>query len=372
MRGRARWAGLGIVVACACGDDAPPAAGSESSSAGSSSSGALEPTGADTTTTTTTSSGESGGQDGTGTTAASDSGTPVGSGPPYPIVLAHGFFGFDDFAGAGFVDYYYGVLDDLAAVGETQVFTPAVDPFNDSTVRGMQLLDAVEQIVADTGAAKVNLVGHSQGGLDARVVAHLRPDLVASVTTVATPHLGTPIADIVLGIVPSPQAQALGDELVVLLGGGLWSQLEPDSSIFVALAQFSTPGIATFNATYPDAPGVEYRSIAGRSSLLDGGASCAAVDTPTWLSEYDDDRDAIDAGLALSATILAGDVLDPQRNDGLVRVTDARWGTFLGCVPADHLDEVGQLLGDDPGLGNGWRHLAFYRALIADLRARGL
>ena len=27
----------------------------------------------------------------------------VGSGPPYPIVLCHGFFGFNDFAGAGFL-----------------------------------------------------------------------------------------------------------------------------------------------------------------------------------------------------------------------------------------------------------------------------
>jgi triacylglycerol lipase len=65
-------------------------------------------------------------------------------GAPYPIVLAHGFFGFNDFAGAGFLTYFYGVKDDLAAHGETMVFTPAVDPFNDSTFRGDQLEADIE------------------------------------------------------------------------------------------------------------------------------------------------------------------------------------------------------------------------------------
>jgi hypothetical protein len=26
-----------------------------------------------------------------------------------------------------------------------------------------------------------------------------------------------------------------------------------------------------------------------------------------------------------------------------VTVQSARWGTFIGCVPADHFDEVGQI-----------------------------
>ena len=39
-------------------------------------------------------------------------------------------------------------------------------------------------------------------------------------------------------------------------------------------------------------------------------------------------------------------------HDGVVTVTSARHGTFLGCVPADHMDEVNQLVGDSPGLGN--------------------
>ncbi len=367
------WPGPALIAMAACAGPQPLAGGGETT-ATDASSGAPVSTVSTVSTEATTplpGSSEASGLDNTDAPAATESGGSVGSGPPYPIVLAHGFFGFDDFAGAGFANYYFDVRDDLASAGEDEVFTPAVDPFNNSTVRGMQLLAHVEQIVVDTGAARINLVGHSQGGLDARVVAHVRPDLVASITTIATPHFGTPIADIVLGIVPDPAAQALGDDLLRLLGGGVWSELEPSSSIFVALEQLSTPGMTAFNATYTDAPGVAYRSIAGRSSLLDGGRACAAAVAPNFISAFDGDRDAIDPGLALSATILAGDALAPQRSDGLVRVLDARWGTFLGCVPADHLDEVGQLLGDDPGLGNAWRHLVFFRALVADLRAAG-
>lgn len=293
-------------------------------------------------------------------------------GPPYPIVLVHGFFGFDQLAGLDAATYFFGVADRLADDGELEVHTPALDPFNDSTVRGLQLLAAVETILAESGHAKVNLVGHSQGGLDARVVASLRPDLVASVTTIATPHHGTPIADIVLGAVPSPDAQLLVDELVQLLGGGLWSELDANSSVAVALAQLGSAGIAEFNASYPDAPGVPYRSIAGRSALSGGGAACLVEDAPPWIAEHDGVLDPIDSGLLIASGVLAGSLLDPMPNDGLVRAIDSRWGDFLGCVPADHLDEVGQLLGDGPGFGNSWDHREMYAAIVADLRNDGL
>jgi triacylglycerol lipase len=293
-------------------------------------------------------------------------------GPPYPIVFAHGFFGFESFAGIDFVTYFFGVVDRLASDGEMFVYTPAVNPFDDSTARGEQLLAHVEAILAETGHAKVNLVGHSQGGLDARVVAHLRPDLVASVTTVATPHRGTPIADIVLGLVSDPQAQAAADELAQLLGGALWSEVDGNTSISESLAQFSTPGIAEFNETYPDAEGVAYASIAGRSAYHLGGSACAIEGAPPFIADYGVAIDALDGGFAVSGAILTADPLAPVANDGLVRVEDARWGEFLGCVPADHLDEVGQLLGDVPGLTNPWRHDDFYAALVALLRSRGL
>jgi triacylglycerol lipase len=292
-------------------------------------------------------------------------------GPPYPVVLAHGFFGFEDFAGAGFVDYYWHVRAELAARGETLVFTPAVDPFADSETRGAQLLAHVEAILAETGHAKVNLIGHSQGGLDARVVANLRPDLVASVTSVATPHEGTRVADVVLRIVADERLRDLLDALVRVIAAPLYDAAGAETSVFAALRLFSSEGIAAFNAAHPDEPSVPYFSIAGRSDNTLALSLCRVDGRPDFLRRYDDVLDPVDSLLSLSESILDGDLFDPHPNDGLVTVESARHGTFLGCVPADHLDEVGHLFGDRAGLFNGFDHVDLYADLVAYLRARG-
>ncbi len=306
--------------------------------------------------------------DGSSSADPSTSSTGASVTGPYPIVLAHGFFGFEDFAGAGFSDYFWGVRDDLSEIGETLVFTPAVDPFNDSTTRGLQLLDAVEAILDETGAQKVNIIGHSQGGLDARVVAHERPDLVASVTTVATPHQGSPIADYAL-LIPGG---AVVDVLVQLFGGPLWGTIDGNTSLVASMAQFSSDGIAVFNETYPDAPGVEYASIAGRSDDTLATELCASDDAPPFIANWDGVRDPIDPLFAASEAIVDGGLLSSIPNDGLVRVEDAKWGTFLGCIPADHVDQIGHLFGDAPGGSNAFDHRVLYRNLVGYLRARGL
>src|SRR5512147_2132436 len=110
----------------------------------------------------------------------------------YPIVLAHGLGGFDQLFGV--LDYWFGIENALED-GGAKVFVTSVAPLNTPQERGEQLIDQIETIVAITGKPKVNLIGHSQGGLDIRYVAAVRPDLVASVTTVGSPHKGAALAD---------------------------------------------------------------------------------------------------------------------------------------------------------------------------------
>lgn len=369
---------LSLVVATGC-TDATTAAGRTdgSTAAAASSDTGAQPSPSSATTDPSAASAEGTGQrDGSSSAtttssntsdAASSSSTGDVTAGPYPIVLAHGFFGFDDFAGAGFADYYWGVREDLAELGELDVYTPAVDPFNDSTTRGMQLLAAVEDVLDETGAAKVNLIGHSQGGLDARVVAHLRPELVASVTTVSTPHYGSPIADYALFI----PGGAVADVLVQLFGGPLWGAIDSSTSLVASMEQFSTAGIAEFNETYTDAPGVAYASIAGRSDNELAPAECASDDAPPFLANWNGVGDPIDPLFAAAEAIVDGGLLSSIPNDGLVRVEDAKWGTFLGCIPADHIDEIGHLFGDGSGGDNPFDHLVFYRNVVGYLRSRG-
>jgi triacylglycerol lipase len=127
------------------------------------------------------------------------SSTPVESGAhvddaartQYPIVLAHGMMGFDHL---GALPYWRGIPERLRAHGATVMVTQ-VSSFNSSEVRGQQLLRQVEEIVARTGARKVNLIGHSHGNQSIRYVAAMRPDLVASVTSVTGATGGSEVAD---------------------------------------------------------------------------------------------------------------------------------------------------------------------------------
>lgn len=316
--------------------------------------------GASTASSSTASSGEGG-----------SGGVVVKLGPPYPIVLSHGFFGFEDFAGAGFLTYFFEVKEHLASQGETLVFTPAVDPFNSSDFRGAQLVEHIEQILAITGHEKVDIIGHSQGGLDARVAANLRPDLVASVVTVATPHGGSRIADIALELVSEPSAQDVVSDLLDLIGAPLYDEFGEQTDVWKPLELFSQPGIAAFNKAHPDEPGVFYASIAGRTDLHIGGDPCDADVSLPFIAEWQGKVDTVDPLLSLFETVLDGGFGDPYPNDGLVRVVDSKRGEFWGCLPVDHLDEVGQLFGDSAGLGNGWKYKVFYADVVAELRKRG-
>lgn len=294
--------------------------------------------------------------------------TPLG--PPYPVVLVHGFFGFEELGGS-FLTYFYGVKDDLAAMGETNVHTPAVDPFNDSTTRGEALAEAVDAILAETGHEKAILIGHSQGGIDVRYVASTRPERVAAVVTIATPHLGSPTNALLDAATENEDLRDFLDELVRIVGRPLYDEAGDETSFFAALDQLSADGMAAFNEAHPDQPSVDYFSIGGRSDRSLALTQCAATEPPAFISDFALERDPIDPLLAANEAFMDGGFGDPEPNDGMVRVSSSRWGTFLGCVPADHFDQIGQILGDDPGLGNEWDHLQFYRDLVGWLRAEG-
>ena len=76
-------------------------------------------------------------------------------------------------------------------------------------------------------------------------------------------------------------------------------------------------------------------------------------------------RDGMDLSLVLAAPFVAHGI-ELRPNDGMVTVESAKWGKFMGCVPADHLDEVGQPK-DSANPLTGFDHLQFYRTIASSL-----
>lgn len=294
---------------------------------------------------------------------------PGALGAPYPVVLVHGMAGFDDVeAGPVEVVYFRGVKEDLAAHGETEVHVTVAPPYATSEVRAEAIAKQIDQILLRTGKAKVNLVGHSQGGLDARVLASpaglAYGDRIASVTTVATPHRGSRTADATLRLISSLSASEVDrvtNALVKVLQRTVYD-LDVDADLRAQVTQLSEAYMRdVFNPKYVDAPGVVYRSYAGRSNLRLGLVDCEGATYPNPTAV-----DPAQPLLAPSASFLEEGIL-LKVNDGLVTVQSAKWGQFEGCVPADHFKQVGHL-----GPAATFDHRGLFRDIVARLRSSGL
>lgn len=113
----------------------------------------------------------------------------------YPIVLVHGL-GVRDVL---FVKSW-GKIDRLLQIQGYTVCKSKIDAFGAVDTNAAQLRDEIEAVLAQTGAEKVNLIAHSKGGLDAKYMIRelgMAPK-VASLTTLCTPHRGSPIASFIL------------------------------------------------------------------------------------------------------------------------------------------------------------------------------
>ena len=244
----------------------------------------------------------------------------------YPIVFMHGMAGTDSYLST--LDYWFG-LDGTLGESTFAYWTPAVDALAGTAPRAAQWRDHLDALKAAGVGRRFNLIAHSQGGIDARLlIATLDPSAdVVSLTTVATPHHGTPIADLADGVLDlTPFDGWLIDASLDAIAGlvGLSGPSLSDQMHDMTRAQ-----MAEFNVAVPDRADVRYWSWAG--------VSCGALDLRC---RRDHDGEVVElvfeASLAL-VSLIEGD------NDGLVGAESAHWGEFLGDINADHMDEIGQI-----------------------------
>ncbi|CDG82792.1 lactonizing lipase [Janthinobacterium agaricidamnosum NBRC 102515 = DSM 9628] len=244
-------------------------------------------------------------------------------------MLVHGLLGFDKI---GTAEYFYGVPAALRSGGAT-VYLTTVSAANSTEVRGEQLLTQVRQILAATGAAKVNLIGHSHGGPTARYVASVRPDLVASVSSVAGVNKGSKVADVLIGAAPNAGSAVLSAVagLVNFLSGN--NGLPQNAR--AALDSLSTAGSLAFNRRHPD--GVP------TSACGEGAYQVRGVYYFSWsgAQPHTNALDPADPALSLAALAFGGD-----KNDGLVGSCSSHLGRVIRDDYAmNHLDEVNHSIG---------------------------
>lgn len=253
----------------------------------------------------------------------------------YPIVLVHGLFGFDTLAG---VDYFFGIPQALTKSGAT-VYVSQISAANSTEVRGEQLLEQVQEVLAITGAEKVNLIGHSHGGPTARYVASVAPELVASVTSIGGVNKGSRVADILRGTIPEdslPEGVAVKITeafvaMINLLSGG--GDLPQDP--LEALASLTTQGSLEFNQKFPE--GVPTTECGEGDYIGPNGV---------YYYSWTGDRNFTNALDPSDAFLVVLGLAFDEPNDGLVGTCS----THLGKVIRDdykmnHLDEINGLLG---------------------------
>ncbi|GIW23719.1 MAG: hypothetical protein KatS3mg068_2726 [Candidatus Sericytochromatia bacterium] len=133
----------------------------------------------------------------------------------YPVVFAHGMGGFDDILGYDYWGDDYGTFvgdpcDKFLEFAcnwyidkKQKAIATTVTPFQNSEYRGWQLANQVESYMAATGSSHINMIGHSQGGLDIRKAAkelYARKGyrVVKVLISISSPHRGSPVAKFVL------------------------------------------------------------------------------------------------------------------------------------------------------------------------------
>jgi triacylglycerol lipase len=191
---------------------------------------------------------------------------------------------------------------------------------------------------------KTHIIAHSLGGLDSRYIlspANSNPLQVPirSLTTISTPHRGSPVAD----VVDNPMALSPFPHLPFTTGLNLLEPALNNLSISLnGLRSLTTSACQSFSEKYVDNPQVSYFSCAGS-----GRAGFPQASAPFLMFHQ----------YIYAAT--------GQSSDGMVPVPSAQWGTFDSSTWAgDHGEMIGYNLDNLLSLP-AYGYLAKYDQIVA-------
>jgi triacylglycerol lipase len=209
--------------------------------------------------------------------------------------------------------------------------------------RAHALAEQIADFRFEEPRARIHIVAHSMGGLDARYA--LDHDLyglaarVASLSTIGTPHRGSPIADLLIG----PESSSTRPRRAVY--AALRRALEIFRVPTGALQELTVASAERFNREHPTIANIPCYCYAGKRP----------ESYPLQL---------------LAAYIRStGRTQEERDNDGLVSVASATW-TPLAEAPwsTDHLGEVGHSL-LPPRFASRFLHLEALRRVVRRAKA---
>ncbi len=234
----------------------------------------------------------------------------------YPILLVHGIGFRDD---VPLVKYWSKIPKVLEKNG-AKVYLAHQDAFNTHADNAVQIKKRIEEILEETGAGKVNIIAHSKGGLESRyAITKLgMADKVASLTTLATPHRGSAMADSLLVILARKN---LLNRVLKKLRGYARILGDKHPMVYPASYELTIAYMKDFNRSVPDIPSVYYQSYGGQIT----------EQYPSWFIR-------IQYKLMQKAE---------GANDCIVSTKSYKWGNFKGVVKSNddfgisHFDIVG-------------------------------
>jgi len=182
----------------------------------------------------------------------------------YPIVLIHG---------CGFRDYkkinYWGRIPKVLSDNGAEVYYGHQDSWATIEDNAQRIKQSVLEILKKTGAEKVNLIAHSKGGLDCRyMISKLgMADMIASLTTISTPHHGSKTVEILYNTFPKFAFKFVG----IFVNGFNRIVGDKKPNFVDTCEQFTSTYSEKFNISNSDSEKVFYQSYATvmRNSLSD-------------------------------------------------------------------------------------------------------
>lgn len=254
----------------------------------------------------------------------------------YPFILVHGIV---------IKDFKYlkafGRIEKILRKEGYRVFTAKTDGFGTIENNAEQLKRYIEGVLARENAEKVNIIAHSKGGLDSKYMIKFldMENSVASVTTLCTPHRGSPVATRILRM---PKFFKRMASFWVNFAYKIFGDRKPDSLKVCEQLQ----AVADSEIVPLDVSDKVY--CQSYSATMESGKDDFIMRIPFTIFKH----------------------CDSERSDGLVSVSSSEFGNYRGDFPDGHFSHL-QIAGITANKKKKEKVFAFYRHICKELAEMG-